>query len=126
MNALTALVVAVLFGAGVHLMVKHDVVKLAAGTLLVSNSAILFLMSATFDAREAAILPVDNAQAAADPVAQALSLTAVVIGFGMTVLLLRLALAVERTHDTLGTDDLVAAEISDEAREHETSEKVDS
>jgi multicomponent Na+:H+ antiporter subunit C len=118
----TALAIAVLFGSGVHLMVKHDALKLAAGTLLVSNAAILFLMSATFDAREAALLPVDNEQAVADPLVQALALTAVIIGFGITVLLLRLALAVERTHDTIGTDDLVQAEVADDEIESGSAE----
>ena len=44
----------------------------------------------------------------ADPVVQALSLTSIVIAFGATVLLLRIGLAVERTHATIELEDLEA------------------
>lgn len=110
MNGLTALVVAILFGAGVQLMLRRDVVKLAAGTLLVSNAAVLLLVSAGFGERELPMLPVVQVENVADPLVQAMALTAVVIGFGSTVVLLRIAVAVERTHDTIDLDRLAEEE----------------
>ena len=55
-------------------------------------------------------------EGAPDPLAQALALTAVVIGFATTVLLLRVMLAVARTHQTIDLEDLVAAECAEETR----------
>lgn len=110
MNGLTALVVAIMFGAGVQLMLRRDVVKLAAGTLLVSNAAVLLLVSAGFGERELPMLPVVQVENVADPLVQAMALTAVVIGFGSTVVLLRVAVAVERTHDTIDLDRLAEEE----------------
>ncbi len=53
----------------------------------------------------------------ADPLVQALALTAVVINFAVTVLLLRVAISVERTHDAIDMDELGQAEARDDARE---------
>ena len=114
MTLLTAIVFGVLFGAGIHLMVRRDALKLVGGTVLVGNAATLLLMAGAFDGREAPLLPVDDPSQVADPLVQALALTALVIGFGTTVLLLRVALAVERTHGTLDMEDLVRAEMSGE------------
>jgi len=110
MSVLTALAVAALFGAGVELMMRQDAVKLAAGTLLLSNAAVLLLVSAGFGADEAPLLPVEDVEQVADPLVQALALTAIVIGFGAAILLLRIIVAVERTHGSIILEDLAAAE----------------
>ncbi|MGF1627793.1 MAG: sodium:proton antiporter [Alphaproteobacteria bacterium] len=115
MTLLTALVFGILFGAGVHLMVRRDAFKLVGGTVLLGNAAVFLLMAGTFDGSEAAILPVDDPSTVADPLVQALALTALVISFATTVLLLRVALAVERTHGTLDMEDLVRAEVADQS-----------
>lgn len=119
MILLVSLVFGVLFGVGIHLMVRRDALRLVGGTVLITNAAVLLLMAATLKGREAPILPVSEPTAAADPLVQALALTALVISFGTTVLLLRVALAVERTHGTLDMEDLVAAEIEDEPDDDE-------
>ncbi|MDN5936033.1 MAG: sodium:proton antiporter [Nitrosospira sp.] len=113
MNVVVALAVGILFGAGVHLMVQRDMIKLAAGMQLISSAAALFLVAAGFGAGEAPILPIKNMKNLADPLAQALALTAIVISFGITVLLLRIILAIARTHDTIEMEDLVAAEMTE-------------
>jgi len=110
MSLLVALGFAVIFGAGAHLMVRQDAFKLTAGTVLLTNAAVLLLVSAGFGARRAPIGQIDDPTSVADPLVQALALTAVVISFGTTVLLLRLAVAVERSHDTIEFEDLVIAE----------------
>lgn len=120
MNIIIALAVAIIFGAGVRLMVRGDAIRLTAGTVLVSNAAVLLLVSAGFGADEAPLLPYDNAEHLADPLVQALALTAVVISFGTTVLLLRVILALQRTHDTIQMGDIVKSELTDdvESQEH--------
>jgi len=115
MTVVTALAIAVIFGAGVHLMTRRDVFRVAAGTLLLSNAAVLLLVSSGLGGRRPPILPVVSVDETADPLVQALAITAVVIGFGITVLLLRITLAVERTHHTVDIEDLVSAEKRDEA-----------
>lgn len=116
MISLTAAVIAVLFGAGVHLLLKRDAVKMAAGSVLVSNAAILFIVSAGFGAHAEPIAPLARPEQIADPLAQALALTAIVIGFGVTALLLRVALAVERSHSTIDVQELAEAEVEEERR----------
>ena len=112
MTLLIAIAFGVLVGGGLHLMLKGDAFKLAAGTLLLTNSAILLLVATGRGGNEAPLLPVDDPRHVADPLVQALALTAAVIGFGTTVLLLRVALAVERSHGSLLVHDLVAAEVA--------------
>ncbi len=113
MNVIVALAVGILFGAGVHLMVQRDMIKLAAGMQLLSSAAALLLVVTGFGDNEAPILPIEDLREVADPLSQALALTAVVISFGITVLLLRVILAIARTHHTIKMEDLVAAEIAE-------------
>ena len=126
MTLLTALVIGVLFGTGTYAMAHRDVIRLAGGTLLIGNAAILFLMAAAFEGREAPILPVERIELVSDPLVQALALTAIVINFGTTVLLLRVALTVEETHETLNMDDLAAAEVRDEEAEEAEADRLNS
>lgn len=114
MSLITAIAFGALFGTGVHLMVRRDALKLVGGMVLIGNAAVLFLVSAGFGGSEVPILPVGEPERVADPLVQALALTALVINFATAVLLLRVALAVERTHDTLDMEDLVQAEVSEE------------
>lgn len=120
---LTALVIGVLFGTGTYAMAHRDVLRLVGGTLLIGNAAILFLMAPALDGREAPILPVRTIELVSDPLVQALALTAIVINFGTTVLLLRVALTVGETHDTLDMDKLAEAEVEDEAEEEAEADR---
>lgn len=113
MNLLAAVVFGTLFGAGIHLMVRRDALRLVGGAVIITNAAVLLLLAATFESEQAAILPVGDPHAAADPLVQALALTALVISFGTTVLLLRVTLAVEETHATVDMEDLVRAEVAE-------------
>lgn len=118
MNLVIAFAVAALTGGGIFLMLRHDIVKLVAGTLMLSNAVVLFLVAATFETHVAPIEPMEPGPDVADPLVQALALTAVVITFAVTVLLLAIALAVERSHDTIDMDEIVSAEVGgDDAEE---------
>jgi multicomponent Na+:H+ antiporter subunit C len=87
---LIALVIATLFGSGAYLLLKHDLVRVAAGVLLISNSASLFIVAVALSRGVAPILPFPANASVSDPLAQAMVLTSLVITFGTTALLLSL------------------------------------
>lgn len=96
MSVLIALSIGTLLGGGVHLVVAK---RPAAGTLLITNAAILLPVSAGFGEGGLPILLLESLAMFADPVVQSLALAAVVMGFATTILLVRITLAVERTSD---------------------------
>jgi multicomponent Na+:H+ antiporter subunit C len=106
MNLLLALSVAVLFGAGTFLMLKHDLIRMAAGVLMISNAVTLFIMSVGLSRGQAPIYPLAEGRPISDPVVQSLTLTAIVISFGLTALLLTIIYRVYTLYGTLrGPDD---------------------
>lgn len=110
MSLVAAIVFGVLFGAGIHLILRRDVIRLFGGTLVLTNAAIYLLVATGFEEQRPPLLPAASPEGIADPLAQALALTAVVIGFGTTILLLRITWALERSHHTIDVEDLAAAE----------------
>lgn len=86
MEFLLSILVGLLFAAGVYLLLHRDFVKLVIGIVIIGNSTALFIFVAGRIVRENAPfiqedgLPPENF---ADPVPQALILTALVIGFGI-------------------------------------------
>ena len=107
MEALLALASGVLYAAGVYLMLRRRLAQLIIGISLLSNGTNLLIFTAGGLTRARPPVVPDNAQSLvppyADPVPQALVLTAIVIGFGLTAFSLVLA---HRVHATLGTDDV--------------------
>lgn len=116
MILLLALAVGVLFGAGAFLLMEKDLVRMAAGVLLMSQAANLFLMASGLQRGEAPYLPAADPAAVSDPLVQALTLTAIVISFGVAALLLALVLQVDATHRTIEVDDILEAEDAAEER----------
>lgn len=107
MELALALFVGALVGGGFYMMLRRNVVKMLIGLVLLSNGANLLIFLAARPVRgRSAIVP--QGQTApeppyADPLAQALILTAIVIGFG--VLAFAIAL-VYRTEVETGSDDI--------------------
>lgn len=104
---LMSLTVGVLYAAGLYMMMRRSIVKLIIGLALLSHGAnlLIFIMGGlTRGGPPIAPAGADQPIAPfADPLPQALILTAIVIGFGVqafAVVLMR------RAHETLGTDDL--------------------
>ena len=110
MTFLVSLAVAVLIGSGSYLLLKHDLIRVVVGVLLISNGANLFIMMAGLRRGAAPVLPVPDGVEIADPLVQALTLTAIVITFGVTALLLSLIYRVYLVHATLYTETLADAE----------------
>jgi multicomponent Na+:H+ antiporter subunit C len=100
--------IAVLFGAGCYLLLKHDLVRLIFGMVLIGNAANLFIMSAGLRRGSAPIYPV--ARDTADPLVQAMTLTAIVISFAVSALVLGLAWRVYASHASVDTRELSHAE----------------
>jgi multicomponent Na+:H+ antiporter subunit C len=90
MTLLLALTIGVLFGSGAYLLLKHDLMRVAAGVLLISNSASLFVIGAGLARGQAAIYPLAPGAPVSDPLAQAMVLTSLVITFATTAFLLSL------------------------------------
>ncbi len=100
MNLILALAVAVIFGVGTFLMLKHDLIRVVAGVLMISNAATLFIMSVGLSRGRAPIYPFPEGATLSDPLVQSLTLTAIVISFGLTALLLTI---IYRTYTHYGT-----------------------
>lgn len=113
--------IGLLFMAGCYLLMKHDLVRVVAGVVLISNAANLFIMASALTRGRAPILPLANDADVSDPMAQAMVLTAVVIGFGVSALLLAIVYRVYLAHRTVDIE-----ELSDvETRQMEEEERVD-
>ncbi len=114
MTLVISLAVAVLIGTGSYLLLKHDLVRVVIGMLLISNGANLFIMSAGLSRGAAPVYPLPQDGAVADPLVQAMTLTAIVITFGVAALLLSMIYRVYVAHATLDTDSLAEAEEAEE------------
>ncbi len=98
MNLLLAGAVAVLFGTGAYLMLKRDLIRVVSGVILLSNAVNLFIMSVGLSRGRAPIHPLPADGRVSDPLVQAMTLTAIVISFGISALLLALVYRVYAAH----------------------------
>jgi multicomponent Na+:H+ antiporter subunit C len=107
MEVLLALASGVLYAAGIYLMLRRRLAQLIVGIGLLSNGTNLLIFTAGGITRaRPPVIPTGGqvlVEPYADPVPQALVLTAIVIGFGLLAFSLVLA---HRVHATLGTDDV--------------------
>ncbi len=107
MEAILAVVIGCLYASGLYLMMRRDLVKLIIGLALLSQAAnLLIFTSAGLRSLRAPLIPRGETQPVgdfADPLPQALILTAIVISFGVIAFTLALF---HRAYQTIGTDDL--------------------
>lgn len=104
METLMAFVVGVLFAAAVYMMLRRSIVKLVLGLIILSNAANLLIFSVSGMTRSAPpLLGVTASSEMADPLPQALILTAIVIGFAVLAFAVVL---IHRAYEVVGTDDL--------------------
>ena len=87
----TALLIGVLFGCATWLILQRSFVRILFGFIVLSNAANLLVlsMSGRPDGKVAPIVD-ESAAPMVDPLPQALILTAIVIGFGVTAYLVTL------------------------------------
>jgi multicomponent Na+:H+ antiporter subunit C len=110
MILIASLVVGLLFAVGVRMVLERELVRVACGTVLITNSSVLLILAGSFPERGEA-LSVQEGYPVTDPVLQSLALTAIVIGFAVSALLLTLVHRTQRAHGSLRTDRLVEAEL---------------
>ncbi len=110
MILLLSAVIAILFGTGAFLMLKPDLFRVVVGMVMISNAAILALVASGLGRGAAPIHPLPE-ETVSDPLVQAMALTAIVIGFGVTALLLSLAYRVYASHASVDLDELSREEV---------------
>lgn len=106
MEIVLAILIGVLYTAGVYMLLRRSILKFIIGIIFLSNATnLLVFISSGIIAGQPAF--VDGATTSssnlADPLPQALVLTAIVIGFGIVVFTLALKF---KFFETTGTDDL--------------------
>lgn len=107
MELLMALIVGALYAAGVYMILRRSLVKLIIGLGLLGHASNMLIFSIGDLVRNQPPLIPDGATLPpipfADPLPQALILTAIVIGFGAQAFAIVL---VRRVYQRIGTDDL--------------------
>jgi multicomponent Na+:H+ antiporter subunit C len=109
-----AVVIGALYAAGIFMLLRRTLVKLLIGLVLLSNAAnLLIFTGAGLTRGRSPVIPTDATSVTppvADPLPQALILTAIVIGFAITAFALVLGY---RVYKTLGMVDLDALQEND-------------
>ena len=101
MSLITLGVVAVLFATGTYLILQRMLSRVVIGLGLVSHGANLLIMLSGTRPAPPPVITKTQVVAVADPLPQAMVLTAIVISFGVTAFLLALAL---RSYLLTGSD----------------------
>jgi multicomponent Na+:H+ antiporter subunit C len=107
LEVLLAVVVGALYAAGLYMMMRRSIVKIIIGLVLLGHAANLLIFTAGGLVRarsplvaEGELVPVGPF---ADPLPQALILTAIVIGFAVVAFTVVL---IHRVYTTVGSDDV--------------------
>jgi multicomponent Na+:H+ antiporter subunit C len=115
MEVVLAVVIGLLYAAGLFMMMRRSLVKLIAGLALLGYASNLLIFTVSRLTRAQPPLIADGfhrpPEPFADPVPQALILTAIVIGFGLQAFALVL---IKRAYQEVGTDDLDEMKATDE------------
>jgi multicomponent Na+:H+ antiporter subunit C len=114
MTILMAILIGVLYACGIYLMLRRNIVKLIFGLAILGHAANLLIFTVGGLVRAnppLAAVGADGPPAGvADPLPQALVLTAIVIGFALTAFF---AVLIKRVFAVTGTDDTDALEASE-------------
>lgn len=122
MTFVISLAISVIFGAGAFLILQRNVIRVVIGMVMISNSAVLFLIAAGLSRGRPPIYPLTGSGPVSDPLVQAMALTALVINSSIAALLLSLAYRLYVSHRTVDIEVISQAEI----REAEALERGES
>ncbi|PMR76660.1 Na+/H+ antiporter subunit C [Billgrantia endophytica] len=107
MEPIMAVAIGILYAAAIFLMLRRSIVKLVIGLILLSNAANLLIFTSAGMTRGAPpLIPAGLAAPlgpVADPLPQALVLTAIVIAFGVLAFAVVL---IRRAYEIVKADDL--------------------
>ena len=112
MSVVLAAVVGALFALGTFLVLRRDLVRVVWGVAVISQAANVYLIAmggvAPGDHDTVPVLAVHGGETpvTADPVVQALVLTAIVISFGTTAFALALTFRVHQENGTMDVTEL--------------------
>lgn len=109
MSVALILAVAGLAAIGTYLVTSRSLSRIVLGFSLLGHAAVLALLAAGGPAGEPPLADRAGPAEAANPLPQALALTAIVISFGLTLFLL----ALSRREQALTGDDLVEDDLED-------------
>ena len=109
MSATLLATVGGLTSVGLYLITSRSLSRIILGFVLLGHAAVLALVTVSGPAGDAPVVAAADDASVANPVPQALALTAIVISFGLTLFLLALA----GRQQTLTGDDLVEDDIED-------------
>ncbi|MEF8791167.1 MAG: sodium:proton antiporter [Haloarculaceae archaeon] len=110
-----AVTLGLLFGLGTFLVLRRDVVRVVWGVAIISQAANVYLVTVGVGTTGGAGAPIlghghGGEAAVADPLVQALVLTAIVIGFGTTAFALVLTFRLYEEHGTIDLDGIAGSE----------------
>jgi len=107
LETILAFVIGGLYAAGLYMMMRRSIVKLIIGLFLLGHAANLLIFTVGGLTRgQPPLIKIGEGTLTgnfADPLPQALILTAIVIGFGVQAFTVVL---IKRAYETVGTDDL--------------------
>lgn len=113
MSVILAFVAAGLFGCGLYMVLSRHIVRMVLGLSLLTTAVNLMVFQAgRIRSAQPPLIPegAERLGESADPLPQALVLTAIVIGFALTVILAALALRAWDGHGTLRSDEIRSAQ----------------
>ena len=107
MSVLLAFTAALLFGLGTWLLLQRRLTRIVVGLGLVGHGTNILLLTSGGGGGLPPVIGTGDKTEFADPLPQALALTAIVITFGVTAFLLAMAYrSWQLTHDDVVADDL--------------------
>ncbi len=111
----TAILIGAMFAIATYLLLKKNFVHILFGFVVLSNGANLFILAMSGDPeRKQPPVLIKGAGPVVDPMPQALVLTAIVIGFGLTVYLIMLLYRIFLDTRTTDAESLFLPEADDE------------
>lgn len=115
MQVETAILIGVFFFVAVYLLLGKNFIHILFGFVVLTNGANLFVlaMSGTPDGKRAPVLS-EGLGPVVDPLPQALVLTAIVIGFGLTIYLIMLLYRIFLDEGTTDAETLFMPRSDDE------------
>ncbi|MDN3671067.1 NADH-quinone oxidoreductase subunit K [Echinicola jeungdonensis] len=124
MNLIVALVIGILFGSSIYLMLNRNFFKLILGVIVFGYASIyfLFVISGVTQNNPPLIREetAENLQKLADPLPQALTLTAIVIGIGVQLFVIVL---LKKVYGVLKIEDLDELQSTDEIDQPKNKEE---
>lgn len=109
MEIVMSAVIGIIFAVAIYMMMSRNIMRVLIGTLMLSHSVHLILLTMAGLQRGAPPILSLEADAYADPLPQALILTAIVINFGITAFVAVLVYRTYQEHNTVDLYDLRGA-----------------